>query len=90
MSLNAWVVHRNKEIFGDDPEVWRPERWLEGEAKAREMEKYLLHFGAGMRGCIGRNIALLEILEMVPSLMRTFEVSLTLAFPIPSCSSRRR
>ncbi|RDW77370.1 hypothetical protein BP6252_05423 [Coleophoma cylindrospora] len=76
VSVNAWVVHRNKEIFGDDAAVWRPERWLEGEAKSREMEKYLFHFGAGMRGCIGRNIALLEILEMVPSLMRTFEMEL--------------
>jgi cytochrome P450 len=39
VALNAWVLHRNAEIFGRDPKVYRPERWLEGDAK--NMERYM-------------------------------------------------
>jgi hypothetical protein len=31
IGANAWVIHRQPEIFGNDCEVFRPERWLEGD-----------------------------------------------------------
>jgi cytochrome P450 len=31
IGANPWVIHRQKEIFGDDCETFRPERWLEGD-----------------------------------------------------------
>jgi hypothetical protein len=31
IGANPWVIHRQKEIFGEDCETFRPERWLEGE-----------------------------------------------------------
>ena len=39
VALNGWVLHRNESIFGRDPKVYRPERWLEGDAK--NMERYM-------------------------------------------------
>ncbi|CAG8983309.1 hypothetical protein HYALB_00007437 [Hymenoscyphus albidus] len=30
VGCNAWVVHRRPEIFGEDVETFRPERWLVG------------------------------------------------------------
>jgi cytochrome P450 len=36
VALNGWVLHRNREIFGDDATSYRPERWLEGDAKMME------------------------------------------------------
>ena len=41
LAINGWVVHRNKEIFGDDSEVYRPERWLEDAEKAKTMNRYM-------------------------------------------------
>ena len=38
-SVNAWAVHRDKSTFGDDADRYRPERWLQGNAK--ELEKHL-------------------------------------------------
>lgn len=43
VALNGWVLHRNEAIFGRDPKVYRPERWLEGDAK--NMERYMFQVG---------------------------------------------
>ncbi|KAL1645594.1 hypothetical protein SLS61_008277 [Didymella pomorum] len=31
IGANPWVIHRQKEVFGEDCETFRPERWLEGD-----------------------------------------------------------
>lgn len=31
IGANPWVIHRQPEIFGEDCDVFRPERWLEGD-----------------------------------------------------------
>lgn len=99
VGCSAWVVHRRKEIFGEDPEVFRPERWLVGhgvivvDVKEREREEkrikgmggVMLHFGMGSRTCIGKNISLLEIYKLVPTFLRRFEVCLI--SPVPGLSS---
>ena len=41
VAVNGWVLHRDRETFGEDCEVFRPERWLEGEERARRMERYM-------------------------------------------------
>lgn len=41
LALNGWVLHRDEKIFGSDPKVYRPERWLESEGKAKNMERYM-------------------------------------------------
>jgi cytochrome P450 len=60
VSKNAWTVHQDKGIFGDDVALFRPERWLEDKEKSAGMWKYMFHFGAGSHLCFGRNIAMLE------------------------------
>ncbi|OBT66739.1 hypothetical protein VE03_04087 [Pseudogymnoascus sp. 23342-1-I1] len=80
VGCSAWVLHRNPSIFGADAAFFRPERWLAssgvgGEAeRIREMNAAMFHFGSGSRTCIGKNISLLEIYKVVPSLLRGFEV----------------
>ena len=41
IAVNGWVLHRDKEVFGQDADVFRPERWLEDEERARRMERYM-------------------------------------------------
>jgi len=77
VGINAWVVHRDTEIFGNDVDVWRPDRWIDcTEGQRVKMEKALFTFGAGARVCIGKNFSLLVIYKVVPSLLQRFEVSL--------------
>lgn len=83
VGCSAWVIHRRPEIWGDDVDVYRPERWLRREGHAAEdedrrikvMDGMMFQFGMGSRTCIGKNISLLEIYKVVPSLLRKFEVS---------------
>ena len=32
MGVNPWVVHRDRSVFGEDVEIFRPERWLVDDA----------------------------------------------------------
>ncbi|KAH7391598.1 cytochrome P450 [Cadophora sp. MPI-SDFR-AT-0126] len=70
------VVHHRKDIFGEDVEVFRPERWLQGKEKGSKMLSTLFAFGAGKYSCLGRNIAMLEMLKFIPSVLMEFDLSL--------------
>ncbi|PGH12267.1 hypothetical protein AJ80_06781 [Polytolypa hystricis UAMH7299] len=76
VGCSAWVIHRRPEIFGADVDVYRPERWLlrQQQARLKEMNACMFHFGAGARTCIGKNISLMEVYKLVPSFLRRFEV----------------
>lgn len=93
VSCNPWVLQRRKEIFGDDVEVYRPERWILDESSASpeertrlgEMKATMLHFGGGSRTCLGKHIALLEMYKLVPSFLRKFDVGAPRPLPIQPC-----
>ncbi|KAL6716510.1 hypothetical protein ACLMJK_006077 [Lecanora helva] len=77
IGLNAAVIHRNEDIFGEDVESFRPERWIEcPPEQLREMHRNLFTFGAGPRGCVGKNLALLQIHKLIVELYRNFDMEL--------------
>ena len=77
VGCNAWTVHRDKALYGEDADIFRPERWLEAIPEhARKMEALLFTFGGGKRACVGKNIAMLEITKFVPELFRRIEFEL--------------
>jgi cytochrome P450 len=59
VGCNAHVIHHDKRVFGDDADSFNPERWLQSDSRNKEMEKYLITFGAGTRTCVGKNISLM-------------------------------
>ncbi|KAK5654058.1 hypothetical protein OQA88_7736 [Cercophora sp. LCS_1] len=71
-----WGLMRNPEVWGNDADEFRPERWLETEGdKLREMEATLeLVFGMGRWQCLGRNVALMELNKVFVELLRRFEL----------------
>ncbi|KAL4987378.1 cytochrome P450 [Aspergillus falconensis] len=76
VAMNPWAVHRDRDVFGPDADTWRPERWLEGEEKAKSLYNSLLTFGGGHRSCLGKNISYLEIYKLVPSVLLRYEIEL--------------
>ncbi|KEF55692.1 uncharacterized protein A1O9_08442 [Exophiala aquamarina CBS 119918] len=77
VAINGWVLHRHKGIFGEDAEIYRPERWIEGDKeKIKMMERCMFQFGGGSHVCIGRHLALLEMNKILPQLIRRFDIQL--------------
>ncbi|KAM3081914.1 hypothetical protein ACMFMG_004378 [Clarireedia jacksonii] len=74
---NAWVTNRNKEVFGDDIDCFRPERWIGIPSdKTIDMRRNILTWGAGARVCIGKNLAMMQIAPVIVELYRNFDIKL--------------
>ncbi|KAI1858528.1 uncharacterized protein JN550_012575 [Neoarthrinium moseri] len=70
---------RTKEIFGEDADFFRPERWLEaGETERTQMdETYRFVFGGPSRWeCLGKGVALMQMHKVVFELFRLFNFTL--------------
>ncbi len=50
--FQAYTIHRIKEVWGQDSEEFRPERWFEQDKEA--MAKAFVPFSFGPRSCVGR------------------------------------
>lgn len=83
VGLNWVAMLMNKECFGHDATLFRPERWLsdaktgqmtdarDDEKRIRRMEQDLeLAFSYGKSQCLGKNIALMELNKVVAEVSR--------------------
>ncbi|KAK1962291.1 cytochrome P450 [Colletotrichum sublineola] len=67
---------RNKKIFGEDVDVFRPERYLD-EPNGEEMQRTVeLVFGTGRWMCAGKQVALMELNKIFWELLRQFDFQL--------------
>ena len=57
VGCNPYVLHRSKDMWGDDAEEWNPARWLDEHGQEKLSPKNLTTFGRGSRACIGKDIA---------------------------------
>ncbi|KAK3166833.1 hypothetical protein OEA41_009958 [Lepraria neglecta] len=70
---SVYVMHRRKDIYGEDAEEYRPERWLDGEeGKGLRVGWEYLPFNGGPRICIGQQFALTEASYITVRLMQEF------------------
>ncbi|CAO2649937.1 Nn.00g012290.m01.CDS01 [Neocucurbitaria sp. VM-36] len=84
VGVNPWVMHSRKDIFGEDPEEFIPERWLRGEkegvaafeARVKKMKDADMSFGGGNRVCLGRPLALVELYKVVATVFGRYEIEL--------------
>ncbi len=67
--LSPWATHRQADLW-EDPERFDPERFASRPARYNWFP-----FGGGPRLCIGKHFSLLEILLVLPRLLRRFELS---------------
>ncbi|KAK6485287.1 cytochrome P450 27C1-like isoform X3 [Huso huso] len=57
-----------------EPHVFRPERWLRGEDRLKQHPFSSIPFGFGIRACLGRRVAELEMYCVLSRLIKQFEV----------------
>ncbi|KAL9085052.1 MAG: hypothetical protein Q9165_007793 [Trypethelium subeluteriae] len=74
VGMSAWVVHKDKEVYGEDAEAFRPDRWLEGDPG--DKKRFFFSFGSGARLCIGKNISWLEMSKLIPTLFMHYDLEL--------------
>ncbi|KAG7092971.1 hypothetical protein E1B28_009272 [Marasmius oreades] len=73
--------NRNKALWGDDADEWKPERWLSPlpkdvvDAKIPGVYSHLMTFNAGGRSCIGFKFSQLEMKVVLSLLIQSFEFS---------------
>ncbi|KAI1382718.1 cytochrome P450 [Hypoxylon trugodes] len=71
--MDYYALHRNPEVFGDDVETFRPERW--DSIKPTQWE--VLGFGGGNRACLGQQKATIEASYVLARLAQVIELKMT-------------
>ncbi|KAK6209990.1 cytochrome P450 [Colletotrichum tabaci] len=72
VSQTPYFILTHPSVF-PEPHRFRPERWIEAEAKGRRLDRYLVSFGKGSRQCLGINLAYAEMYLAVAAVVRRFD-----------------
>lgn len=68
-----WTMHRSSDIYGPDPESFRPERWIGTEKEKSVRPGWgFLPFSGGPRICIGQQKALTEAAYVIIRLSQRY------------------
>lgn len=83
VSMPLYTLHRNETLFREAhrfvPERWLAEGdedrggWEAGAREAKNLKDFVLPFSLGGRGCIGRNLAYMELSMVISALVLGFE-----------------
>ena len=79
--FSPWVLHRDPRHF-EDPESFRPGRWLDGSTA--KLPKYVyIPFGGGPRVCIGERFAMMEGVLVLATILRGYRLEMAGPDPVP-------
>jgi len=72
-----YFMHYRKDIWGQDAESFRPERWLEKDwSKVENFNTIYMPFMAGPHSCIGNKLALVEVKLIIINLLKEFSFTI--------------
>ncbi|KAF2971661.1 hypothetical protein GQX73_g1881 [Xylaria multiplex] len=81
ISMSIYDVSHDETIFPDSFK-YRPERWAENPRSpdGRQLTRYMVAFGRGMRSCIGMQLAYAELFVSLATLFRRFSFEVRRSF----------
>ena len=82
MAICLYSLFQDKDHWGD-PEVFRPERFLDPEGKLVK-DEWMIPFGAGKRACLGEILARSTLFLFFTTLLQEFTFTIPEGDPIPS------
>ncbi|KAF9773462.1 hypothetical protein IL306_008703 [Fusarium sp. DS 682] len=75
IGINASSLLRSEALFGPDPQIFRPERYLDvdKDTSAKMKRDVEIMFGYGRWMCAGKPIAFMELKKVIFELLRVFD-----------------
>jgi cytochrome P450 len=75
--MDAFSIHTNETVFSEAL-TFQPERWLNDPTGpgGRPLSHYLFSFGKGSRGCLGKELAYMELYVAIATIFRRFDIEL--------------
>ncbi|KIJ45960.1 hypothetical protein M422DRAFT_29605 [Sphaerobolus stellatus SS14] len=70
VQIPAYTVHRDPKYFPNQPEAFRPERWLENNVNVQAF----FPFSWGPGNCVGKNFAILEMRITLAAIIQRFNI----------------
>jgi len=71
--VNAYAIHRDPAVWGQKPEEFRPERFIERGEEAEGNKQLMIPFGMGRRKCPGENLAMRTMGLVLGALLQCFD-----------------
>lgn len=68
-------LHRDPSLWGDDVDLFNPQRFVDGPSKACKHPNGFVPFGLGPHTCIGQNFALTEAKLILAVILQRFQFS---------------
>ncbi|KAI0394949.1 cytochrome P450 [Xylariaceae sp. FL0594] len=75
LSVPTYTMHHSRDIWGDDADEFRPERWDPAVLTQRQRNAFI-PFSYGPRSCVGRNVAEMEMKMIAATWARRYDVVL--------------
>ncbi|KAE9377269.1 cytochrome P450 [Stipitochalara longipes BDJ] len=73
VAVGTYAIHHNAKHF-PGPFEYRPERWLEEGPELEVAQKAFAPFSLGPRGCIGKNMAYMEMMIVMARVLKMFDI----------------
>ncbi|KEZ40170.1 hypothetical protein SAPIO_CDS9220 [Scedosporium apiospermum] len=77
ISSSAASIGRHPAIYGDQADQFLPDRWLDASPEQlQEWARLDVHWGVGVRKCLGKHVGLMALYKTIIMLIRAFDLRL--------------